>query len=241
MSAATSSSTRARMPRSILRRSSPAPLSATNRRRVAQHPKLGVGFCLAGAMVLGHPGRHRADAVRRRLFITALDHARLRPVSTILIGLVTLILVRRLPSSCRRPLLACRSGWRCCWRCRCSSSSAIRLPRPASRPAFRAQFGAGRIARGLLFNILGTIIIGADQPHSVGGALAVAVVVVLGVGALGARPAAAAHARARRPVPELPHPAPQPRHAAPPPFLRLRRLHRSQSGGRATAPEQPAS
>ena len=57
-------------------------------------PSWAFGFCLAGAMVLG---TILAGIVLMlfggRLFITALDHARLRPVSTILIGVVTLILV----------------------------------------------------------------------------------------------------------------------------------------------------
>ena len=70
------------------------------------------GFGFAGAMVLG---AILAGIVLilfgGRLFITALDHARLRPVSTVIIGVVTLILVPAIAASSVRPLSACQSAW----------------------------------------------------------------------------------------------------------------------------------
>ena len=144
------------------------------------------GVGLAAAMVLG---TIFAGIVLMlfggRLFITALDYARLRPVSTILIGVITLILVPAIAILLSATVVGLPIGLALLF--------ALPLLFVFGQPVAAAGIAAGifvrtqgpvGIARALLFVILGSIIIALISLIPWVGALAVAIVVVLGVGAL---------------------------------------------------------
>ncbi len=120
-----------------------------------------------------------------RLFLTALDHARLRPVSTILIAVITLILVPAIAIILAATGVGIPIGL------------ALLLALPLlfifGQPIAAAGIAAGvfvrspgpiGIARALLFVIVGAIIIALIGLIPWVGPLAVLILVLLGVGAL---------------------------------------------------------
>ncbi len=198
----------------VTRAKPPEPLRAV--------PSWAWGFLLAGAMVLGTV---LAGIVLMlfggRLFLTAVDYARLRPVSTFLIGIVTLVLVPAVAAILGATVVGLPIG------------VALMLVLPLlfvfGHPVAAAGIAAGifvrtsgpiGILRGLLFVILGAIIIALISLIPWVGVLAVAVVAVLGVGAL-ARTAGGRlrtpNARRLVPAAEAPDVAPRPAAVAPPP------------------------
>ncbi len=185
-------------------------------------PSWAFGFVLAGAMVLG---TILAGIVLMlfggRLFLTALDHARLRPVSTILIGVITLVLVPAVAAILGATVVGLPVG--------IALMLALPLLFVFGHPIAAAGIAAGifvrnpgpiGIARALLFVVLGAIVIALISLIPWVGPLAVAIVIVLGVGALvrtaGGRLRTPGQ-RGRMPVAEPPQPAPPPRPAEPPP------------------------
>jgi hypothetical protein len=149
-----------------------------------------------------------------RLFLSAVDIARLKPMSTILVGFVTLILVPAIAGI----LAATGIGL--------PIALALLLALPLlfvfGYPVAAAGIAAGIFvrapgpigaARGLLFVILGAILISLIGLVPWVGALAVAVVVVLGVGALvrtaGGRLRASPERRAGPPAERRPPPPPR--------------------------------
>ena len=135
-----------------------------------------LGTILAGIVLLLFGGR---------LFISALDHARLRPVSTFLIGIVTLILVPAVAALLSATVVGLPIGF--------ALMLALPLLFVFGLPVASAGIAAGifvrtpgpvGVARGLLFVIVGAVILALISLIPWVGCLAVAVVVVLGVGAL---------------------------------------------------------
>ncbi len=144
------------------------------------------GVGLAAAMVLG---TILAGIVLMlfggRLFITATDYARLRPVSTILVGLVTLVLVPAIAMILAATVVGIPIGL--------ALLLALPLLFVFGQPVAAAGIAAGifvrhagpiGIVRAFLFVILGAIIIALISLIPWVGALAVGVVMVLGVGGL---------------------------------------------------------
>jgi hypothetical protein len=175
-----------------------------------------LGALLAGIVLMLFGGR---------LFLTALDYARLRPVSTIVIGIVTLILV---------PVIAAILGATVVG---LPIALALLLAMPLffvfGLPVAAAGIAAGifvrtpgpiGVFRALLFVLLGAIVIALISLIPWVGALAVGVVIVLGVGALvrtaGGRLRTPRRPRSAAAPPAAPPPRPaatQPAEPPPPP------------------------
>jgi hypothetical protein len=135
-----------------------------------------LGIILAGIVLMLFGGR---------LFISALDHARLRPVSTIIIGIVTLILVPAVAALLSATVVGLPIGF--------ALMLALPLLFVFGLPVAAAGIAAGifvrtpgpvGIARGLLFVIVGAVILALIGLIPWVGCIAVGVVTVLGAGAL---------------------------------------------------------
>ncbi len=159
-----------------------------------------LGIILAGIVLMLFGGR---------LFITALDHARLRPVSTIIIGIVTLILVPAIAALVSATVVGLPIGF--------ALMLALPLLFVFGLPVAAAGIAAGIFVRtpgpvgglrGFLFVVLGAVILALIGLIPWVGCIAVGVVTVLGAGAL------VRTAGGRLRTPEAQKPAPM---AAPPP------------------------